>query len=85
MHKVGIIGYGFVGLAVETGLQSIAEIRIYDKFKTSEGLYDVVNNSDIIFLTVPTPMDDDGWCDTTIVENVCVDIDKNAEELHIFL
>lgn len=80
MHKIGICGSGFVGNAVESGLQSVAEIRVYDKYKPSESLYDVVNNSDILFVCVPTPMEDDGWCDTSIVGQVCIDIDKNAEE-----
>jgi len=79
-HKIGIIGYGFCGIAVETGLQEVAEVRIYDKFKDSESFYDVINNSDVLFVTVPTPMERDGWCNTSIVEEVCVNIDKNAEE-----
>jgi UDPglucose 6-dehydrogenase len=80
MHKVGIIGLGFVGTAVETGLQSVAEIRSYDKFKDTENLDSVVNNSDIIFVCVPTPMEDSGHCDTSIVEEVCYDISRVAKE-----
>ena len=52
MHKVGIIGAGFVGSAVETGLQTVAEVGVYDKYKDSESLYDVVNNSDVLFVCV---------------------------------
>ncbi len=85
MHKVGVIGTGFVGSAVSVGLDNVAEIREYDKYKTSESLYDVVNNSDILFVCVPTPMDEDGWCDTSIVEAACVDIDKNAEERKVIV
>lgn len=80
MHKIGIIGSGFVGNAVETGLQSVAEVRVYDKFKPSESLDEVVNNSDILFVCVPTPMDEEGRCDTTIVESACFDVAKVAEE-----
>lgn len=79
-HKVGIIGHGFVGLAIETGLQSIADIRIYDRYKDTESLDSVVNNSDIIFLCVPTPVDDEGYCDTSIVESVAKDINRIAKK-----
>lgn len=79
-HKVGIVGYGFVGLAVETGLQAVADIRVYDKFKDTENLDSVVNNSDIIFVCVPTPMEDSGHCDTSIVEGVCYDVARVAQE-----
>ncbi len=79
-HKIGVIGAGFVGTAVETGLQSVAEVRVYDKFKSSESLYDVVNNSDVLFVCVPTPMEDSGHCDTSIVEEVCHDISRVAKE-----
>jgi len=78
-HKIGIIGHGFVGMAVETGLQSVADVRIYDKYKDTESLYAVVNNSDVLFVAVPTPMEPDGWCDTSIVISACQEIDKNAE------
>lgn len=78
-HKVGVIGTGFVGSAVSLGLENAAEVREYDKYKDSESLYDVVNNSDILFVCVPTPMDEDGWCDTGIVEAVCIDIDRVSE------
>jgi UDPglucose 6-dehydrogenase len=77
---VGVIGLGFVGTAVSTGLQFVAEIREYDKFKDSESLYDVVNNSDILFFCLPTPMREDGGCDTSIIEQVALEVDKVAEE-----
>ena len=61
MKKIGIIGRGFVGSAVEFGFSSQtgcnAEIKVYDKnIKLSQdGLSDTVNSSDFIFLSVPTP------------------------------
>lgn len=84
MHKVGVVGVGFVGTAVSTGLDMSlgdnVEVREYDKFKNSESLYDVVNNSDVVFVCVPTPMTDEGACDTSIVQSSCFDIAKVAEE-----
>jgi len=40
--------------------------------------FDIVVNSDIIFLCLPTPMGEDGECDISIVEKVTEDIDKEA-------
>ncbi len=73
MHRVGVVGVGFVGTAVSTGLETVlgdlVEIREYDKFKDTESLENVVENSDIIFVCLPTPMNDDGGCNTSIVED----------------
>ena len=69
MNKVACCGVGFVGTAVSTCLQNIAEVREYDKYRDTESLESVVNNSDIIFICLPTPMQEDGSCDTSIVEN----------------
>jgi len=73
MFKVGIIGVGFVGTAVSTGLETVlgedVEIREHDKFKDTESLESVVENSEIIFICLPTPMNEDGSCDTSIVED----------------
>lgn len=85
MHNIGVIGHGFVGLAVETGFQSVANVRVYDKYKDSESLYDVVNNSDIIFMCLPTPMEDDGTCDISIIKNVADEISRIAETRKIIV
>lgn len=70
--KVGIVGLGFVGTAVETGFQDIpgVDIRVHDKFKDTESLRIVVDHSDIIFLCLPTPMNEDRSCDTSIIDRV---------------
>jgi UDPglucose 6-dehydrogenase len=70
--RVGIVGLGFVGTAVETGLQSVPGVKIHthDKFKDTESLATVVDESDIIFMCLPTPMREDRSCDTTILEDV---------------
>lgn len=71
--RVGIIGYGFVGKALKSGLNSSAEVSIIDpKLKTSE--IDLLPfNPEIIFVCVPTPMGDDGTQDISILNEV---IDK---------
>jgi len=85
LPKIGIIGHGFVGLAIETGFQSIADIFVYDRYKASESLDSVVNNSDILFICVPTPVDDEGYCDISIVESVASDILRVAEERKVIV
>ncbi len=88
--SIGIIGKGFVGTAVAYGFSSQtgygAEIRIYDKNKekTQNSLEDTVNNSEFIFLSVPTPADKNGFNDLSIVRSVLEDIDsvsKNTENI----
>jgi len=80
MHKIGIIGYGICGLAVETGLQTISDIYIYDKYKSSDSLATVISESNIWFICLPTPMSDDGSCDTSIVDSVCTKIGYLAKD-----
>lgn len=78
MHKIGVIGCGFVGTAVSTGFQTIlgdkVEVREYDKYKDTESLATVVEESDILFLCLPTPMNDDGSCDISIIQKVVQEI-----------
>ena len=59
--RIGIIGKGFVGSAVQFGFSSRVgvdvDIKVYDKdqSKSTHTLQEVVVGSDIIFLSVPTP------------------------------
>ncbi len=79
-QKIGIIGRGFVGSAVEFGFSPNtgcdAEIRVYDKdpSKSLHSLEETVNESDIIFLSVPTPSNKDGSMNLDIVRQVLQDI-----------
>lgn len=77
-HKIGVVGCGFVGTAVSTGFQTILgddiDVREYDKYKDTDSLDTVIEESDIIFLCLPTPMNEDGSCDTSILEKVVQEI-----------
>jgi len=79
-QKIGIIGRGFVGSAVEFGFSPNtgcdAEIRVYDKdpSKSLHSLREVVEKSDIIFLSVPTPSNPDGSMNLDIVSGVLSEI-----------
>ena len=79
--KLGIIGNGFVGNAIAHAFIPFMEVKIYDKDPNkcsgegfTQGLCGVVNDSDVVFVCVPTPMNQDGTIDLSIVESVFEDI-----------
>ena len=76
--KIGIIGYGVVGRAIEYGFKDKAEILILDPaYKDiSVSMEQMTKESDFIFIGVPTPMNinDNGKIDTTIIDSVIDDI-----------
>jgi len=80
MTKIGIIGKGFVGSAVEFGFSAQtgcdAQIRCYDKdpSKSTHTLEETVNDSDFIFVSVPTPSNRDGSIHLGILESALKDI-----------
>ena len=71
---------GFVGTAVAHGFSHQtgygADIKIYDSNpdKSQNSLEETVNDSEFIFLSVPTPADKDGFNDLSIVRSVLNDI-----------
>jgi UDPglucose 6-dehydrogenase len=83
--NIGIIGFGFVGSSVsygfspQTGFDG-ATIRIYDKDKSkaTHSLEEVLDNSDFIFLSVPTPSNSDGTINISILHSVLGDIDSHG-------
>ena len=74
--KIGIVGNGFVGSSVAFGFSPQtgcdAEVKIYDKdeSKSLNSLSDVVNESDFIFVSVPTPSNSDGSINLDIVYDI---------------
>jgi UDPglucose 6-dehydrogenase len=70
--KIAIIGYGFVGKAVEFGFKNSSnEIMIVDPYK---GYYNIDDlrpfNPEFVFVCVPTPMGDNGSIDASTISNV---------------
>ncbi len=76
--KLGIIGNGFVGNAIAHAFVPYMEVKIYDKNpeKCHNTIGEVVNDSDVVFVSVPTPMRKDGTIDLSIVESVFSDIER---------
>jgi len=72
-YKVGIVGGGFVGGAMHANFKDVFDVHVWDideEKRTLNSFESFVDWSDIIFVCVPTPMKDNGDCDTSIVEDV---------------
>ena len=80
--KIGIVGKGFVGSAVQNGFSPNtgcdAEVRVYDKnpSRSLHSLEETVNESDVVFISVPTPAGIDGKIDLTILNDAINDINE---------
>ena len=61
--KIGIIGDGHVGGAMKNLFKSAC---VYDPYK-NEGTKEEINQCDVAFICVPTPMTEDGSCDASAV------------------
>ena len=91
MKKIGIIGRGFVGSAVEFGFSAQtgcnAIVKVYDKDpkKSLHSLQDTINESDYIFLSVPTPCNLDGSINLDILYEVLNSINNINERDNIIL
>ena len=90
--KIGIVGNGFVGSSVAFGFSPQtgcdAEVKIYDKdeSKSLNSLFDVVNKSDYIFVSVPTPSNPDGSINLDIVYDIFNEMNKlNNRTDNVFL
>lgn len=81
--NIGIIGKGFVGTAVEFGFSAQTgttgfNLKVYDKdpSKSLNTLEETVNDSDVIFLSVPTPSNEDGSINLSILESALDDVNR---------
>ena len=77
MRKIGVVGQGYVGTAVKTAFEKHYKTFTFDLNGNCncESILDLVDESDIIFVCVPTPMKKDGSCDVSIVESVIDEIE----------
>ena len=88
--KFGIIGNGFVGSAIVQGFTlHVDDILIYDadERKRTHTLREVVEQTQIIFICLPTPMKQNGKCDLSIIESVMSEVQSYGLDYkdHIFV
>jgi len=81
---IGVIGQGYVGTAIKLGFQDHYKVLTYDKFdlgkSTHSKISDLVEETKVLFVCVPTPMRKDGTCYTGIVEEVIREINETAKD-----
>tara|TARA_R110000824_G_scaffold319581_2_gene506612 strand:- start:2054 stop:2902 length:849 start_codon:yes stop_codon:yes gene_type:complete len=90
MKNIGVIGNGFVGSAIAAGFGLHANVKIYDKDsrRSLHTLEEVVNQSEFIFISVPTPMKSviDGKISLDILDSVMEEINIcNTKTNNIFI
>lgn len=88
---IGVIGQGFVGNAVTQKFSKYFKVNTYDKKEhlSNSTLEEVVTSSLYIFVCLPTPMNSDRSCDTSIIESTLDAVDlicsNNNEKKTIIL
>lgn len=76
-HSIGIVGVGFVGTALYHAFSSHFNVFLYDKYKDGfNTLEETVNNCDILFVCVPTPMKKNGDQDLSNLVDAISSISK---------
>ena len=89
--KIGVIGRGFVGSAVEFGFSAqcgcSAQIKSFDidPKKSKDSLEETVNESDFIFLSVPTPSNSYGIDTSYLVKALENIVNTNKRNDNIIL
>ena len=80
--NIGLIGLGMVGSAVRYGFEVKRghTLFVHDIKLPETTIEDVYNNSEIIFVCVSTPQNQDGTCNLDNVTQVCSRIDSMAKE-----
>lgn len=87
--KVGVIGNGFVGHAM-TLMRPYIDVLVWDiipekREPQSLDMNTFVEECEIIFVAVPTPMNKDGSANLDIVQSVCKEIQSIDSSKHIVL
>ena len=92
MNKIGVIGNGFVGGAVAHGFSPAStgtcEVKVYDVMpeRALNTLDETVNDSDFVFVSVPTPMDKNGNISLKLIYKVFDEInDVNKKQNNIII
>jgi UDPglucose 6-dehydrogenase len=70
MIKLGIIGFGFVGHAIYSSYKDKVQCVIKDEEKGYHCSYSEIKQCDAIFICVPSPENENGECDSSILQSV---------------
>jgi UDPglucose 6-dehydrogenase len=68
--KIGIIGHGFVGRAIANAHDQDKLLINDPKLFESADIEEIKDNTDWVYIAVPTPMSDSGEMDTSILDSV---------------
>jgi len=84
--NIGIVGRGFVGDAIHEGFCGFFNIETYDKYvankSTCKSLEELCEKTEILFVCLPTPMNQDGSCNFSIVEETVRKINDCTDGRH---
>ena len=92
MNRVGIVGNGYVGGAIAHGFSPTSTgnciVKVYDKLpeRSLNTLEETVNDSDFIFVSVPTPMTKEGSISLKYIDQVfreINDVNKRTDNIII--
>jgi len=84
-NKLSIIGCGYVGKAIYNGFSPYFDIKIYDKYQYYNAIEETIQHSEIIFICVPTPMNDDGTQCLSNIYDAVSNIPKYTNEQKIII
>jgi nucleotide sugar dehydrogenase len=80
MSSLGIIGQGFVGNAVYKKFRNYYDVATYDLDSSkANATFDEVCQNKLIFLCLPTPMNQDGSCNIDIIEDQIKNLDEKGD------
>ena len=78
MDRIGIVGNGFVGNALHQGLKDYYTVLVYDAMDSRRlNTISEINELEIVFIAVPTPMNVDGSFDLNILKSAISMLSSN--------
>lgn len=84
MKSVGVVGNGFVGNAVYENFKGRILTTVYDVIpEKAINSYEEVISSDVVFVCLPTPMNGDGSCKVSYVEDFFNKVPKSTPGLFV--
>lgn len=75
--NVGIVGLGVVGSALKYGFEKLGHVVIVHDIRLNTMISDVLK-TEICYICVPTPANEDGSCAISIVESVIADLNQQG-------